>query len=457
MTFLEARSYLDSFINYELKSASFYPSFQLDRVKQLFAFLGHPEEQVKYIHIAGTNGKGSTCAFLTYILREAGFKVGLYTSPHFNDLRERIRVLSPGSRVHQEDPFEGKITEEEFCRVLEGIVPSVEKIRARTTDLGHLTYFEILTAVAVCYFAERQVDFAVLETGLGGRLDATNAVDPLLCGLTHISIEHTAQLGMSLQEIAKEKAAIIKKKGQPVVVAPQETGARDVVQSRCREFDAQVIFLGEDIRYELVSVGCKGQEFKIERESRSDLTLKTRLLGKHQRINAAMAVAMAEILQTQGYDISQNEICSGVEKTQWPGRFEVTGENPLVILDGAHNLASCRSLVEVLKEVLPQKKITFILGMSRDKNIPAICAELNQVASCVILTKAKHPRAYEFSQKEGGALFPGKKVFISENTAEAFDIASRQTCKKDAMVVTGSLFVVSEARERCINQVVKIR
>ena len=452
MTLLEVKQYLDSFINYELKHPQGPLSFQLDRVEKFLGLIGNPHKKIKCLHVAGTKGKGSTCAFIAYMLQSAGYRVGLYTSPHLNDFKERIRILNPQvSNQNEQDVFSGKITDAGINRLIESLAPFIEQVHV-DQRLGPLTFFEVLTVMAIYYFYQTQVDFAVLETGLGGRLDATNVVDSLVCGLTPISLDHTQLLGKTVEEIAEEKAAIIKSKKQIVVVAPQPLAAREIINKRCQQIQTKAIFVGEDIRCEFLSQDSKGQRFNIRCIHREYKNLETSLLGRHQMMNTAVALSMLESLQQQGFDMEPEAIQQGIAQTRWPGRFEIISQNPLIILDGAHNPASCRVLTDTVKEIFPNKKIILVLGISDDKDKIGICHQLNTIVHQVILTKSKHPRAYEFKNDELKDLFPAKNSSSIPDVQEAIEFARDKVDPQSLVLVTGSLFVVGEAREILIKR-----
>ena len=451
MNVKEAKAYLDSFINYELDAQQPYVSFKLERVQHLLSFLGNPQRRLKSIHVAGTKGKGSTCAFAAYILKEAGYRVGLYTSPHLHDCTERIRVLDLSNAQKTKNSFAGKISHRELCCLLKEIKPKIEKAQ-KESRFGRISFFEVYTALAFCYFQKKKIDIAVLETGLGGRLDATNVVSSLVCGITPLSLEHTQQLGSTIAKIAKEKAAIIKNKKQIVVIAPQERKVFEVIEERCRKVKAKTVFVGSDLSYESVRQNGTKQIFHIKGLRGEYRNLKTGLLGQHQLINATMAVGMVEALYGFGFSVSGQHIKKGIERTQWPGRMEIVRKNPTVILDGAHNVSSSRALAKAIQDIFPKKKVILMLGVSGDKDIAGICKVLNPISRRVILTEAFHPRAHRFSPPEVKSLFSVKDVTITQNTREALGVALKRIKKTEVVLVAGSLFVVGEIRRLCLKR-----
>jgi dihydrofolate synthase/folylpolyglutamate synthase len=286
-----------------------------------------------------------------------------------------------------------------------------------------LTYFEVLTVAALSYFARAKVDIVILETGLGGRLDATNAVDSGIAVITPVSFDHTRLLGSTLSQIASEKAGIIKSSFQKVVIAPQEKEVMDIVLDRCREFGIQPVL--------------------VNLEDHKDL--KIGLKGKHQMVNAATAIEVAGILRTMGFKISDEAIRDGLKHVRWPGRFELLKRDPDVIVDCAHNGASAKALSETLTEEYPHRRVILVLGISEDKDAPAICNSLKKNIAHVLLTKAKHPRAHSFVAAECKDYFGDKSFEIIEDLPKALDKALQMASSEDVIIVAGSVFVVAEA------------
>ncbi len=441
MTYPETLAYLDSFINYEkIPDYPYRESLKLGRIKNFLDTIGNPQGILKCVHIAGTKGKGSTCAFVSYILREAGYKTGLYTSPHLSDFRERIRILSSGQADGVSGvglDFEGMIPKEDLVRLAEYLKPKIEEYN-KSSFFGALSFFEAYTAAAFIYFKEQGVEFAVLETGMGGRLDATNTVDPLVCAITPISYEHTQKLGNTLGEIAHEKAGIIKG-AYTVISAPQEEEAGRVIRNRCQEFGARLYTVGTDICYEVKAAGfgIKGiwGEYK-------DLEIK--LKGVHQLVNASLAVGIIEALRFHGITVGPDAIKRGLYKTAWPGRLEVVSKDPLVVLDGAQNVSSSIALKEAVRSNFKYKRLVMVLGISRDKDISGVCAQLYDLADEVVLTRSSNPRAA--SPGDLARYFPGKPFHLTNDIKEAKEKAYGLAGKDNLVLVCGSLFVVGEFR-----------
>lgn len=453
MTYVEAVQYLESFVNYEkISSFPYKKSLKLERMRGFLALLDNPQESLHCVHIAGTKGKGSVCVFAAYILKEAGFKVGLYTSPHLVDFRERIRILeSPQSTLSSspQKDFEGMISKREIARLVERLKPIVEKYN-RSCKYGALTFFEIYTALAFLYFKQKKVDYAVLESGLGGRLDATNTVNPLVCGISPISYDHTDQLGKTIKKIAKEKAGIIKSDGRlqiaggrlAVVSAPQEKEVREVIRKRCKDADAKLYEVEKDIVWRKKRYTNGFQIFYVKGIRKNYDNLKIRLLGEYQLDNAALALGLTELLN-EG-KITPAAVKHGLQNALWPGRLEVLSKKPTVVLDGAQNAASALALKEALKSYFRYQKLILVLGISNDKDIKGICDCLGGIADKIILTKAKNPRAADPRVIKKTI---HKPVLVTYNIKESIRQARHLATPRDLILITGSLFVAGEARE----------
>ena len=441
MTYPEALNYLNSLTNYEKNTNySYKKDLKLARIRGFLLLLGNPQDSLRIIHIAGTKGKGSTCAFVAYILRESGFSVGLYTSPHLNDFRERIRILlplvQPRRRVAKD--FEGMISKKELLSLVQELKPLIDRYN-RYSKYGQLSFFEVYTALAFLYFKRRQIDFVVLETGLGGRLDATNAAQSLVCGITPISLEHVQQLGNTLSRIAAEKAGIIKKPGAIVVSALQAKEAQKIIHYRCKKFQAKLYEVGREIKY------SNSKKCRMIKGLKNDYkNLRLNLLGEHQLANAALAVGLVEVLGFCGFNIKAGAIHRGLDHAVWPGRCEPVRKNPLIILDGAQNLASAVVLKKAIRDNFGYRKLILVLGVSSDKDICGICKTLKPMADEVILTQASTPRA---ADPQKLAKYFKRKPYLTFSVKEAKLLARSLAGKKDLILVTGSLFVVGEFRD----------
>ena len=391
MNYSQAEEYLNSFINYEQIPGISYvqPGYSLKHVEELLNRMGNPQLAAMTIHIAGTKGKGSISAMIAQVLSSSGYKTGLYTSPHFHILRERISI--DGSLI----------SEAEFAAAMAEIKPFIESMR-KDTAFRQLTYFEALTALAFAYFKKKQVDFQVLEVGLGGRLDATNVARPIICIITPISLDHTQILGNSLKEIAREKAGIIKP-GCWVVLSPQPEEAASVISDICREKKAKVVQVGKDITWHKIGGDLSPQSLVIEGRG-NNYQVSIPLSGDFQLENAASAVAALEVLGSAGFAISTADIARGLARVKWPGRFHILQEYPTVLVDGAHNVASIKRLVDNIKGYFAHKRIFLVFGTSCDKDIPGIINELVPLSPQVIVTRAAHSRAAPDAAASTGTL-----------------------------------------------------
>lgn len=388
----------------------------LDRMRKILSELDDPQLKFKSVHVAGTNGKGSVCAMLDSILREAGYKVGLFTSPHLFRWEERIRI-------------NGKEIESVELRTL-----SVE-IRKKARELKiDLTPFEEITAAAFKHFADCGVDIAAVEVGMGGRLDATNVITPLVSAITNIDLDHTEYLGNTIDKIAYEKAGIIKPK-VPVVTAEKKPEALNVIRNICKKNNSQCWVVGEDVpplyynKYNVLRDPAKGG---------TGMNVKSRMLGPHQRENEAAAVKVAELLK-----VNRSAIEKGLKKTIWPGRFQVISKDPLIIVDGAHNAAGARALSETIRELKIDPPLTLVLGIQSYKNTDEILKILVPLADKIIITQSSHPQAAK--PEELASKIDRKQVLLINSVAEALEVALGYD---QTTIVTGSLFVAAEAIKR---------
>lgn len=427
----QALDYLYSFVDYSLKHSSELAKadFNLDRMFALMASLGNPQTKYPVIHVAGTKGKGSVSALCASGLKFAGYKVGLYTSPHLLDYVERIQING--------EP----ISHEQLIDLVDEIKPHVAKIEKLTT-------FEITTALAFLAFAKYDVNAAVFEVGLGGRLDATNVVMPKVSVITSLSYDHMAVLGNTLALIAGEKAGIIKE-GVPVVSAPQKDEALDVLLRIAAQRGCEFTLVGNDVKFEGIASSLSGQRLRMddgrqtmENDQSSIIELQIPLLGSHQLENAATAYAA---LKASGIPITDEQIQSGFSQVQWRARFEVARLDPPVIFDSAHNQDSFEKLRETLESYFPGKKVYLIFGASEDKNIPGMFAEMKPKIKKIIVTRADHPRALSVEQIQGLAGQAGVESDAVVPVKEALRRALELSSKDGSIVLSaGSMFVTAE-------------
>lgn len=431
MNYKEALEYLLRFADYERISRAGIV-WDLRRVERLLARLGDPQNRARSVHVAGTKGKGSTSAMIAWILKSAGFKVGLYTSPHLLDYTERIRV-------------DGKaIAEEDWARLTELIKPHVEAENA-IGDLGQLTTFEIFTAMAFLHFQRVKADWQVLEVGLGGRLDATNVIKPEVCVITSISYDHMDVLGDTLARIAGEKAGIIKS-GADAVSAPQFPEAMEVIERVCKEKGVRLIKVGEDVTWERGEFDAEGQSFQVKgRRGTYDLWIP--LLGEHQLENASNAVAAVELLVERGNRISPEAIAAGVRSVDWPGRLQVLRRKPWVVVDGAHNAYSIKRLGEALEEYFRPEKVTLILGYGNDKDVAGMTAEAAEITGDIILVASKHPKAVKPEALRAEFQKHGITPRVVDSVQEAVRLALEGAGANDLVCAAGSIFVIAEVME----------
>ncbi len=366
-------------------------------------------------------------------LTAAGFRTGLFTSPHLHVINERIRV---GSEL---------VSDEELVVLLERIRPEIEAVNKAAT-YGKLTTFEILTALGFCHFEQKQVDFQVIEVGLGGRLDATNVVEPEVCVITSISLEHTDVLGNTLAEIAGEKAGIIKP-GCPVVSSPQVEEVERVFTTVCQDKGAELVRVGSDVTWHNPRLESDRQLFRVDGRLGS-YELSIPLLGKYQLDNAACAVAALELLEEQNPQITAESITKGLASVRWEGRLQVLNRRPLVVVDGAHNADSARKLKQSLEQYFEFDRAILIIGFSADKNVANIITELVPLFNEVIVTRSIHPRAMATAPIAAEFVRQGMAVRETDDISIALPLALEVAGEKDLICVTGSLFVVAGAIEQ---------
>jgi dihydrofolate synthase / folylpolyglutamate synthase len=409
--------------------------FDLENITVLAERLGRPDRTYPSAHIAGTNGKGSTAAFLESILRHAGFPTGLNTSPHLERINERLRINSE------------EISDAAFAVSLTRVVAVIEELLAAGKLRAHPTYFECVTAMAFEYFAQERVGFGVFEVGLGGRLDATNILTPVVSLITPIDFDHENFLGHSLQEIATEKAGILKA-AIPVVLAEQRPQARQVVLARAAQLGCPVIETPTAFRIddETVDDGCVRARI-TETGSGWSIDAAPRLPGRFQLQNALTAVAAARLLQERGFRIPDEAIAEGIAATVWPGRMERLQSQPDVYLDGAHNPAAARELASFWEQNFAGRRIFLLYGALRDKAVDEIAGLLFPRAGEVIFTEPRTSRAISAAQLAEMAAHHAARSSVIPDAEQALDHALSRATPGDAIFVTGSLYLVGQLRQ----------
>lgn len=435
-TYDSALKYLFSQTDYEQMLRVRYnrDTFSLDRMRKLLKNLGNPHDKIRTVHIAGTKGKGSTCTMLAQMLSASGLKVGLYVSPHINDVRERITINNE------------MITQAGLTRLICQMEPLIDKMADDKP-----TFFEIFTAMAFVYFANEKVDIAVIETGLGGRLDSTNVLKPTLCGLTNISYDHMHQLGNSLAEIATEKGGILKKNITAISVQ-QEPEAKRVLKKIARDTQANLLFTGDDIEfsYRVESSrqdGCHTRVCLTTPRSRFE-HLPVPLLGEHQALNCGLALAMLDQLKAQGVKIDDQKAMAGLAAVHLPGRMEMIQKDPRILVDGAHNAASVSALMRAIGQHIPYDSMVMIFGCAADKDISGMMEQIATGADKVIFTKAaSNPRAAD--PRELAEVYEekcGRVAQVCESMPMALRIANSAVSREDLICVTGSFYLVGEMK-----------
>jgi len=433
-----ALKYLDDRVNIERVRPTRVSAetFKLDRMRALMAELGDPQNTVKVVHVAGSKGKGSACEMIASCMRACGLTVGLYTSPHLVDVRERARINDTS------------IDESSFIRCLSKCRDAAKDIAG---EHGDATYFELTTAMAFVHFSEQAVDLAVLEVGLGGRLDATNIVEPTVCGITEIQLEHTAILGESVEEIAAEKAGIMKP-GVPVVTVPQSKGVLGVLKEHAATVGAPLLVLGKDIDYSSRFEASHGMgphaRVCVSSERSAYEHLPVPLLGEHQAPNCGLALAVVDQLRARGFEAPERDVARGLSSTPRRGRMEIVWEEPPIMVDGAHTGDSVKALVRGIGAHLRCDSMVVIFGCAADKNIDEMLEEIGRGADKIIFTKSStNPRAMDPSElRTRFEDLTGKMAQVEPTAKEAINTAARAVGRDDLILVTGSFWLAGEAR-----------
>ncbi|MCG3137715.1 MAG: Folylpolyglutamate synthase [Phycisphaerae bacterium] len=432
-----ALNFIAAFTDYESMSKVNYNSttFNLARMNRLMASLDNPHRKLKTIHIAGTKGKGSTATMISNMLHGSGYNIGLYTSPHVMDLRERVMVNNVW------------ISESEFSKQMARIAPIARQMKGSTP-----TFFEIMTALAFMYFVEKKVDLAVIEAGLGGRLDSTNVIRPEVCAITSISYDHMAQLGNSLEKIAEEKAGIFKN-GIPAVSAPQDPQVKKVLKKVAADCGALLKFAGDDLefsfRFESSRITGPHTRVCLTTPNSRFEHLQVPLLGEHQAINCGLALSILDTLKTRGFQIDDQRAVEGLSKVKLPGRMEIINTKPRILVDGAHNAASIEALMRTIGQNINYDSMIVIFGCREGKDIEGMMKHIQLGADKVIFTRFESPLAVDpptlvnlYSEQSGNM------AQAAERLEEAMAIAQAAYSMDDLICITGSFYLVGEAKRK---------
>lgn len=404
----------------------------LVRVQNLLRRLGNPEKNLKVIHVAGTNGKGSVSTMISYILEKSGYDVGMYTSPHLENYNERIKINNKD------------ISDEEFATAGEKIIKACQECVENNEE--HPTVFEFLTAMALLYFDEQSVDFVVLEVGLGGRYDATNVIEnPLLSVITSISMDHMDVLGDSIESIAFEKAGIIKKNCSTVLFFPNNR-VYNIIKSVCESLNSQLYYVS-DMHIQNVRHSIEGITFSINTDFYSYKDLKVSLIGEHQIYNTALVLLAVEVLRNKGIEISEENVRIGLEECYWPGRLEIVGKNPLILLDGAHNEEGALALAKAFEQYFHDQNITLLIGVLKDKPYELMLKQLLPYASKVVLTEPNSSRKLPIDELEKTAVKYSSYIYQNADIAQAYELALKLTNEKDVLCCAGSLYLIGEIKK----------
>ncbi|MGA2069897.1 MAG: folylpolyglutamate synthase/dihydrofolate synthase family protein [Sedimentisphaerales bacterium] len=437
-TYDEAIKYLFNRTNYEQEKHLRYnvDTFNLKRMEHLLSLVGNPHTKVDTVHIAGTKGKGSTATMLARMIEANGYKVGLYTSPHVVDLHERIIVNSE------------MISRTAMLGLLNRIYKAVETVSKTSAP----TFFEIMTALAFMHFADAKADVAVIETGLGGRLDSTNVIKPKVVGITNLSFDHQKQLGNTIEEIAKEKAGIFKP-GVPIVTVQQDPNAMRVLKAQAAAVKAPLSVTGVDIdfshRFETSSEHGPHNRVCLTTPTSKFEHLRVPLLGIHQAVNCGLALAMLDKLKGCGFDIDNDKTVAGLAKVKLPGRMEMICEDPRILIDGAHNAASIRALMYAIGQSIPYDSMIVIFGCNEDKDINGMLQELQFGADKVIFTRSNSAKAMSPDElAEKYVAISGKMCQAAPALGEALRLAKSAVGKEDLVCITGSFYLIGQAKVR---------
>ncbi|OLN31896.1 bifunctional folylpolyglutamate synthase/dihydrofolate synthase [Desulfosporosinus metallidurans] len=424
-------------LQYLVNLTTFGMNFGLERIQELLKRLGNPEKALRVVHVGGTNGKGSTTVMIARILREAGYRVGVFTSPHLHDYRERMTIN--GQMIPKERVID------EIARVR----PHLEDMVAEGFE--HPTEFEVNTALVFLYFKEENVDFALIEVGLGGAIDSTNVVSPLISVITNVAMDHMDYLGSDVVSIARVKAGIIKPHSS-VVTASDNPDVIQVLREQAKAMGVPLWLVGEDVRWESKWSGELEQEFDLVGLHSTYLKLRTHLIGFHQLRNAATAVTVCEILRSEyGANISREAIYAGLREVEWPGRLELISLKPKVLLDGAHNVDGAQALAQAIP-LYTRDRLILCLGMLADKEREKVVNMLVPMADEIIITRPNSPRAGDWRALGSLAEQHGRPVKCIEDPKEAVIFALGRLGENDMLCVTGSIYMLADARQALLDK-----
>lgn len=403
----------------------------LARINKLLEYLGNPEKDLKVIHVAGTNGKGSICSMLQFILMNAGYKVGMYTSPHLEKYNERMKINNKD------------ISDKDFANIGEKVIKGAQK--CVKDGIGHPTVFECITAMAFLYFYEKKVDFLVLEVGLGGRLDATNVIEkPLVSVISSIGMDHQDFLGDNIESIAFEKGGIIKKNSTTVLYFPNRL-VYNVINEICQKMNS-TLYYNSNINIKDLKYNLERMFFSIETDLYAYNDLELSLIGEHQVYNAATVLTVIELLRRQGITISEDSIRKGLKECYWPGRLELISREPLFILDGTHNEESAQALSQFLNNNLKDKNITLIIGILRDKPYKKILELILPFVKRVIVTEPDNLRKLTAGELAKEIKAYPVEIVICPDIKEALLLAEKLVLKEDVILCAGSLYLIGKIK-----------
>ncbi len=440
-TYEQAKEFLLQTIDYEKLTQYKYDTstFDLKRMEEMMSYVGSPHKKRKAVHITGTKGKGSTAIIIASVLKGLGLKTGLFTSPHLIYLGERMKI---NDRM---------ISQEMFVQLINMLKPYIDRITLKNPILMP-TFFEIVTAIAFLYFEREKTDISVLEVGMGGRLDSTNIVLPEVSVITPVGDDHTDRLGQTLDRIAYEKAGIIKE-GVPVISSIQEPDALAVISKTCKEKMSRLHLVGRDILIRDIKVtkrnGIYGTECEIKTWRKHYKNIFLPLIGRHQVENCAAAIGSLEILSETGViKVDKEMVINALAKIRCPARIEVISENPLIVLDTAHTVASMKTLKESIQENFSYNTIVVVIGLSEDKDIESVLKEIACIADDIILTRTGNPREAEPEQMAVVVKqFFHNNLMVIEDIDEALKEANRIAKKDDLVCITGSFFLAGKVKE----------